>query len=115
MCYSVQAELGGLLSDELNLLLVVSLLVVFRSFVDVLLIRLGRTNPISSVNVLRRILNGSEATLPKTGFRPGGVASPETVSLHRTQPGVVFVADQLADGSRFRSLTVVEILGLTFF
>jgi hypothetical protein len=25
------------------------------------------------------------------------------------------VADQLADGSRFRSLTVVDILGLTFF
>jgi hypothetical protein len=61
------------------------------------------------------ILNGSEATLPKTGFRPGGVASPGTVSPHRTQLGVVFVADQLADGSRFRSLTIVDILGLTFF
>jgi hypothetical protein len=34
---------------------------------------------------------------------------------HRTQLGVNFVADQLADGSRFRSLTVVDILGLTFF
>ena len=59
--------------------------------------------------------NGSEATLPKTGFRPGGVALPGTVSPHRPQLGVVFVADQLADGSRFRSLTVVDILGLTFF
>ena len=29
--------------------------------------------------------------------------------------GVVFVADQLADGSWFRSLTVVDILGLTFY
>ena len=28
---------------------------------------------------------------------------------------MVFVADQLADGSRFPSLTVVDILGLTFF
>jgi hypothetical protein len=72
-------------------------------------------NPIFSVNVLRMILNGSEATLPKTGFRPGGVASPGTVSPHRTQLGVDFVADQLADGSRFRSLTVVDIVGLTFF
>jgi hypothetical protein len=35
-CY-LQAELGGLLSDELDLLLAVSLLVVFRTFVDVLL------------------------------------------------------------------------------
>jgi hypothetical protein len=33
----LQAELGGLLSDELDLLLAVSLLVVFRPFVDVLL------------------------------------------------------------------------------
>jgi hypothetical protein len=33
----LQAELGGLLSDELDLLLAVSLLLVFRPFVDVLL------------------------------------------------------------------------------
>src|SRR5258708_39656444 len=33
----LQAELGGLLSEELDLLLAVSLLVVFRPFVDVLL------------------------------------------------------------------------------
>ena len=35
-CCYLQAELGGLLSDELDLLLAVSLLVVFRTFVDVL-------------------------------------------------------------------------------
>ena len=33
----LQAELGGLLSDELDLLLAVSLLVVLRAFIDVLL------------------------------------------------------------------------------
>ena len=33
----LQAELGGFLSGELDLLLTVSLLVVFRAFVDVLL------------------------------------------------------------------------------
>jgi hypothetical protein len=49
---------------------------------------------------------------PRTGFRPGGVASPGRVSPHRTQLGVVCVADQLADGRRFPSLTVVDILRL---
>jgi transposase InsO family protein len=39
--------------------------------------------------------------------------------FHPTGPNQVwsmdFVADQSADGSRFRSLRVVNILGLTFF
>ena len=60
------------------------------------------------------------ATLIKPGIRSSAPErikmSDSSASLYCGSPlGVDFVADQLADSSRFRSLTVVDILGLTFF
>src|SRR6266567_4150147 len=56
---------------------------------------------------------GKKLTLHKERKRRGRVAEHRRERFHPTAPNQVwsmdFVADQLADGSRFRSLTIVDI------
>src|SRR5260370_26004126 len=86
----LQAELGGLLSDELDLLLAVSLIVVFRPFVDVLLTILQHAID-QSGEAVRHGGDGSWRTEPcaQASVLLGGIAlaSQENASPHSQYGG----------------------------